>query len=433
MKKLYLFLVALGITTSLFAQNESRKYEPNVIIGGKGKHEMSAKEEKKIIKEAMHHFQATQTSGFQQSHLPQFVITGRDNKFLLGIGGFVNFRTAYDFDGVVQNTDFVTYDIPIPGSYATKQQFRMDASTSRLFFKAIANTKALGRIVTYIETDFRGYNHSLRLRYAYIAFKGWLFGQNATTFCDLNASPTTIDFEGPNAYTFGFNTMIRYTHSFNKHWSIGAALEMPQISATTTEQLRTIPQRLPDLPIYLQVNWGKHGASHIRASAVFRDLYYYSTLSDKNKSVFGWGVQLSTGMQISRNLTFYGQALYGKGITPYIQDIAGVGLDLVPDPRSDARLQVLPMFGWFGSLQYNFTKNFFCSGGYSQVRLFSENGYRDANPNSYRLAQYVFANMFYNITPNCQIGIEYLYGTRRNMDLDMNHANRIQSMIQYNF
>ncbi len=435
MKKFYLSIAAFVAVCGVSAQSlpgtqEMKDYEPSVFIAG---HKGRSANDSILIQEAVRHYFETRMTGFQQSHLPQFVITGRDNKFLFGIGGFVNFRTAYDFDGMVDNTDFITYDIPVPGNYASRQKFRMDASTSRLFFKAIANTKALGRVTTYIETDFRGDNHVLRLRYAYISFKGWLFGQNATTFCDLNASPTTIDFEGPNAYTFGFNTMIRYTHAFNDHWSLGAALEMPQISATTTENLRTIPQRLPDLPLYVQFNWGENGNSHIRASAVFRDLYYHSVTLDKNKSAFGWGTQLSTGIQFLRKWNFYGQAIYGKGISPYIQDISDVGLDLVPDPRNNGKLQTLPMFGWFGALQYNISNRVFCSTGYSQVRLFSENGFRNANPNVYRLAQYVFANVFVNITPSCQAAVEYLYGTRRNMNLEKNHANRIQAMIQYNF
>lgn len=32
----------------------------------------------------------------------------------------------------------------------------MDASTSRLFLKAITNTRALGRVVIYMDADFRG-------------------------------------------------------------------------------------------------------------------------------------------------------------------------------------------------------------------------------------------------------------------------------------
>ncbi len=430
MKTLRLLLVGLIFTLQLPAQTRTvniYEYRPNVIVTGlRGDAADSA-----MIGAAVRHYFETHVTGFQQSHMPQFIITGRDNRFLLGIGGYVNFRTAYDFSGVVQNEDFVTYDIPIPGNATTAQQLRMDASTSRLFFKAIANTKKLGRVITYIETDFRGGDYRLRLRSAYISFKGWLFGRDVTTFCDLNASPTTIDFEGPNAYTFGFNTMIRYTHAFNDRWSLGAALEMPEVSGTYAPGLIAIPQRLPDLPVYVQYNWGKNRFSHIRASAVFRDMYYHNETLGKNKSAFGWGTQLSTAIRVTRPLILFGQAVYGRGISPYIQDIDGAGLDIVPDPRHPDQLQTLPMFGWFGAAQINLLDNLFCSGGFSQVRVYKRNDFGTSD--MYRTAQYIFGNVFYHITPNCQVALEYLYGKRKNMDNASNHANRIQAMIQYNF
>mgnify|MGYP000544390182 FL=1 len=79
----------------------------------------------------------------------------------------------------------------------------MDASTSRIYLKGIANTRALGRVVVYVSTDFRGGaqgSYTPRLREAYVSFKGFTFGRDVTTFCDLDAGPTTIDFQGPNAY-----------------------------------------------------------------------------------------------------------------------------------------------------------------------------------------------------------------------------------------
>lgn len=427
MKKLKLLFAALVATTALSAQNSKDEYTPEVYAMWK----MSPSGNITAINEVIELYKTTHVEGFKQSQMPQFILTTRDNRFMLGIGGFANFRTAYDFDGNVGNTDFVTYNIPIQGNYATHQQLRLDASTSRLFFKAMAKTKALGNITAYIETDFRGYEHNLRLRLAYISFKGWLFGQNVTTFCDLTASPTTIDFEGPNAYTWNYSTMIRYTHAFSPKWSIGAAIEAPQISATETATLKTIPQRIPDIPMYIQFNWDKNHGSHLRLSGVFRDLFYHDKADNKTKSTIGWGAQLSTRIALGDKFTFTGETVYGRGITPYIQDISGSGLDLVPNPENNTDLQTVPMMGWFGTLQYNISKNIFCSGGYSQVSVFKSKGY--STPSQYRLAQYAFVNAFWNITPSCQVGIEYLYGTRKNMNNDMNHANRLQAAIQYNF
>ena len=57
--------------------------------------------------------------------------------------------------------------------------------------------------------------------------------------------------------------------------------------------------------------------------------------------------------------------------------------------------------------------------------------YYDAE--GYKYGQYAVGNVFWNVTPNCQLGVEYLYGRRMSMDKSSGHANRIQAMVQYNF
>ena len=95
--------------------------------------------------------------GFQQSGLPRFIISGKDQKMILGIGGNVSLRASYDFGGIADNLDFITADIPVPNTERYNQQFQLDPSTSGLFFKAIAHAGKLGPIVGYISANFRGY------------------------------------------------------------------------------------------------------------------------------------------------------------------------------------------------------------------------------------------------------------------------------------
>ena len=55
------------------------------------------------------------------------------------------------------------------------------------------------------------------------------------------------------------------------------------------------------------------------------------------------------------------------------------------------------------------------------------------NCSPFGTGEYIFGNMFVKITPRCKFGVEYLYGTRENMDGLKNHANRANMMVQYNF
>ena len=199
--------------------------------------------------------------GFQQAHNPTVIFATHDNRFSLAFGGFVNLRTSYDVDGTIPGLDFVPYNILMSKNYANRQRIMMDASTSRLFMKAIVNSRALGQVVVYSDVDFRGGetgSYLPRLRSAYVSLKGLTIGRDVTTFCDLNAAPTTIDFQGPNAYNFNFNEMIRYERNFMRdHFTFALAAETPSVNATYGEYFSAIYQRVPDFILRVRLTQGR--------------------------------------------------------------------------------------------------------------------------------------------------------------------------------
>ena len=377
----------------------------------------------------------THRRGFQQHDRPQFVFSSKENRFSFSLGGFVALRAAYDAGGIVENIDFVTYDIPVAGNYATRQKLTLDASTSRLFLKAIANTRAVGRVVIYLDGDFRGgaaNSYTPRLRSAYVSLLGLTLGRDVTTFCDLEAAPATVDFQGPNAYNFNFATLVRYERSFAEgRLSFGVAAEMPVVSGTYGEGFDAIPQRVPDIPFYVQYAWGSARSRHIRASAVVRNMYLHDLTRKSDTSLTGWGVQFSGTIRCCDPLRLFMNGVYGKGITPFIQDLTGSGLDFTPCPRDETRIRTMPMWGWQAAAQIALTPRLFLSGGYSTVRVQRSHGFYAAD--EYKRGQYVFGNVFYTIAPRCKVAGEYLYGSRRDMAAGKGHANRVNVMLQYGF
>jgi hypothetical protein len=391
------------------------------------------------IEQTILDYHETHRQGFQQAEKPMFIFSTKDNKFSFAIGGYVNLRASYGFNDIVNNIDFVPYNIPIPGNYATKQRIGMDATTSRVYLKAIANSKSLGRVIIFMDADFRGgnaYSYTPRVRSAYVSFKGLTIGRDVTTFCDLSAAPNTIDFQGPNAYNFRFSTMIRYEFSLWRDiFKMGVAAEMPNVSATYGNAAATnfapLPQRMPDFPVYAQFSWGKNRQSHVRASAVFRNMYAYDVAREKNTSLFGWGVQASGRINVGQFLDIFFNGVYGEGITPYIQDLTGSGLDFTPNPLNPTSIQTMPMYGWQAAAQINILPRLSISGGYSAVNVQRKNRYYTED--QYKQGQYIFGNVFFHLTPRMKIAAEYLYGERKDMNGAKNHANRVNVMAQYNF
>ena len=310
MKRIRLFAlsllsVAIGAPSAMAQTRiyEVEEYTPTIYMITVGEEVMNYDPE--VVRVAIiEDFVETKRHGFQQAHNPQFIFSTRNNRFSLGIGGMVNLRTSYDLKGAVGNIDFVPYDIPMEKSYATQQRVMMDASTSRLFMKAIVNSNTLGRVYVYTDMDFRGseeFTYIPRLRSAYVNFLGLTIGRDVTTFCDLGAAPTTIDFQGPNAYNFAFNEMIRYERGFvRNHLNVGIAAEMPSIDATYGEHFSPIYQRVPDGIAYVQYAWGEGKASHVRLSGVIRDMYLHNNSTGENTTQVGWGAQLSGHIEVGK-------------------------------------------------------------------------------------------------------------------------------------
>lgn len=387
------------------------------------------------VKCAIADHKAATRQGWQQVSMPTAIFADRDNAFSFAIGGDVALRAAYSFDRTVNNIDMVPYDIPMAGTPANRQEMRLDATTTRIFMRGIANTKRLGQVHIFMDVDLRGGaegSYTPRIRSGYVSMLGLTIGRDVTTFCDLTAAPTTIDFQGPNAYNFRFATMIRYEHSFLRdHLKAGVALEMPSVSGTYGETLSAIPQRTPDIPLYFQYSWGKNRESHIRASAVLRDMYLYNEARKGEDDLLGWGVQFSGNIHITKYLELFMNGTYGEGITRYINDLVGSGLDFSPRPNDPTRVQATPMFGWQAAAQINILPNLFVSGGYSAVTVRKKNGYISGD--EYKQGQYIFGNVFWNLTPRFILAAEYLYGHRKNMNGEKAHSNRINVLAKYSF
>lgn len=361
---------------------------------------------------------------------PRFLLMDKQGKFALGIGGFVRTTAEYDFGGIVDNIDFIPAYIPNGGKI--KNQFQMDASTSTIFLKLVGHTRLLGDFVVYTAGDFRdGSNHGFYLRNAYVSFRDFTVGYTYGGFMDLAAVPSTIDFQGPNGAAFYRATQLSYTYKGLKNFRFNLSVEAPAVDGTTNGDFTIAQQRMPDFTAYVQYGW--NSGSHLRAAGLVRRMTYTSPLCSKASDVTGFGVQASTTFNIGSQWRVFGQATYGKGIAQYMNDLSNLNVDIVPDPEKEGKMQVLPMLGWYAGLQYNISPSIFLSSTYSMSRLYSDHGYPAEASSAYRYGQYLAANVFWHVTPNMQVGAEYLRGWRTNFDDITHHANRLNLLVQYSF
>ncbi|HRI19809.1 MAG TPA: DcaP family trimeric outer membrane transporter, partial [Panacibacter sp.] len=169
------------------------------------------------------------------------------------ISGFIQPALYYDNNNVLNNDAFVTSEIPTAELTDIKfKRFHMSANQSRLGFsfkfpKAGTNTTA------FMEGDFfsssKGANTFFRLRHAYITFGEILVGQTWTNFGDVNASPNTLDLEGPNSMPASRVAQIRWRRQITDKWNLLLAIEEPKADYTTLDSANPVKSAFPELVI----------------------------------------------------------------------------------------------------------------------------------------------------------------------------------------
>lgn len=370
------------------------------------------------------------------SSMPRLSIMSRDKSFYLGIGGSVKVTAGYDFGHPMDNpNEFFTSAIPNSVRKGDGGLLQFSAQQSALYLNFVGLPGTDNQFSAFIGANLLGDDYAPTLQYAFLKYRGFTAGYDKTFFSDTNAAPPTIDYEGPNSYT-AINTLtLNYQFSFGKEkrWSAGIGVEVPNLSATEREGFTyTVNQRVPDIPAFIKYSWNG-GDSWVRGAAMLRNMMYRDVLEDRNIDKVGWGVQLSGVMALAPRLTAFYQGVYGKGIASYIQDLTDCGMDMLPSLSDEYHMNLTKTWGAFVGLQYDFSDDVFCSACYSHVRNYAGDSELPMGDDQYRYAQYVDANLFWNINPYMQAGIEYIYGRRVNFDFTQAHDNRLQLAFQVSF
>ncbi|WP_339839445.1 DcaP family trimeric outer membrane transporter [uncultured Maribacter sp.] len=351
------------------------------------------------------------------------------------ISGYVKLVSTFDVGPNIKNTGaFKNSDIPVnPNKLQEKSRLSFDARQTRVGFDGNF-TAGNEHIHTYVETDFYSSetlnNYSLRLRLAYINVWKFHIGRDWTTFANLEATPNQVDFQGANSSPTIRNEMIRFVHDLNKKTTLNIAVETHNSDFTPLVQDDPGYVSFPDLVsnITHTDDWGQ-----LSFAKMFRDISYLNAELD-TKHEFGYGLNVAGYINTFKtaNGTKHDKLMFmgvtGKGISHYILDISGLGLDAVSLAAN--KLTALKAGG--GYLAYEHWWN----DKMSSTLVGSHVSVEDVNqqlPNIYKSASYLEANYIATPLENFHVGIAYLYGNHRLQNKDKGNASRIQAMFQYSF
>jgi hypothetical protein len=347
---------------------------------------------------------------------------------ILKIGGYFKTDFIYDLKPAGNVDAFVPSSFPIPTVVGVNNA-NVSVRPTRLSLDFRIPTTKVGEVRFYLEGDFFGTNSTTpRLRHAYAQVKNVLVGQTFTNFMDPDASPDTLDFQGPNGFVSIRNPQIRYGFALGSSTTFYVSLEKPSSDVTfTTPQFTDQPNApAPDGTVRLRKEFER---GHFQVSGLFRSIAAF--LPDgKTDAVFGWGVNVATGVKTFGKDNVIFEVAAGHGVSRYIQDTSGLGIDAEPTSTPIPHLLATPAVGIEAAYQHYWRKTLRSSAVYSYAAV---NNANLAPPTTYNHATYTGANMIWNPYGSLNVGAEFLYGWAMEQSGLKANAPRIQFSAKYSF
>ncbi len=310
---------------------------------------------------------------------------------------------------------FVTATIPMkhtPGSGGS-EQFNMTAKGSSMSVDVRAPDMP-GNFRFYYNNDFFGSGTGMayRLKQMYGQLYNFTAGFTYSIFEDPDVWPDTVDFEGPNSAIFARQATARYMIPLGDHWQVNLGVEQPssEVDNTGPNSSASSENHLPDGGA--NIRWEDAKWGHVQLATILRDVGANGQTNNPNlgqQNVFGWGVNLSTSLNVFEKDSVQAQLTYGQGIFHFCNDnftYTGFnGGDAAYNNAGELRALTYfaPMIGYTHQWSEQFRSTL--TSGY--VNLQNE---QSQDPAAYHETYYESANLIWQLRKRLSVGVECLYG-----------------------
>jgi hypothetical protein len=318
-------------------------------------------------------------------------------------------------------------------AYASARQSRFGVKTS--FPTSMGNFKAVFDIDMYGVGADEGQT-TIRLRHAYGQLGHWGAGLTESAFMDLDVFPNTTEYWGPNGMLFLRNAQVRW-ESLN---GLVIALEAPGASGDAgiyadRVELQGVKVHFPMPDLSGHYRWTGNNL-YLQLGGIVRyfkwDDQNATPTLDLSGNATGWGVSLSTGINLGKKILIHGQGSYGAGVENYFNDAPiDVGIASNNDPKTPVTGEPLTDVGLVGFVDINWSPKWTSSVGYSTTIITNSDGQA---PDAYKQGQYIAANLMYYPVSGVMTGIELNWIDRQNnSDGFTSSATRVNFSFKYNF
>ena len=369
------------------------------------------------------------------------------SKSTIDLYGFVMLDSGYDFK--TNNPDWFDVVRPtqlpsVQGEFAPDGKVYFGVRQTRFGVKTLTPTK-YGDLKTVFEFELFGTGvdagqTTFRLRHAYGELGQVGAGQTWSPFMDIDVFPNSIEYWGPNGMVFFRNVQVRWMPIRTDRLQLTFAAERPGASADQGVyagriELQGIQSKfdMPDFSWQVRMNrdWG-----HLQLAGIFRKITWVDSNGDAlhlGDTVLGWGVNLTSNVNLGKKNVGRFAVVYGAGIENYMND-APIDVGVKNNPQNPVKPVVgvaLPVLGIVSFIDHNWSNRFSTSIGYSMVNIENSNA---ESASDFHQGHYALTNLLYHPIPRVTIGSEFQFGRRVNFDDGFNvNDYRLQFSFKYDW
>jgi DcaP outer membrane protein len=364
----------------------------------------------------------------------------------INIYGFVMLDAGYNFNQINPNWTDVVRPTKLPSfkdQYAPDGNMFFGVRQTRLGVKGNVPTP-IGELKTTFEFELFGTGvdegqTTFRLRHAYGELGHFGAGQTWSPFMDIDVFPNSLEYWGPTGMVFFRNLQVRWM-PIQGDTRMTIALERPGASADQGTyagriELQDVKPRFPYPDLSAEYHLGRKWG-YVELAGMVRRIEWQDQGTDAfalSGNATGWGLNLSSNLNLGKSSVARLQAMYGEGVENYMNDApADIGIENQPgNPVAPIKGVALPVTGVVAFLDHTWNTKFTTAIGYSMVDIDNS---AQQSANAFSKAQYALGNLLYSPTPGVTAGVEFQWGNRDNFsDGFTSDIRKIQFSFKYAF
>jgi len=361
-----------------------------------------------------------------------FAVKGTDTR--IKIGGFLELDVLHDNDAIQSKGQFIPATIPTRNATVKdgkEGQTSFSVSPSRLYIETrtpIDEKRAKTFLSIDMYGDELGVEAKPRLRQAYVEFSDILFGgdlligQAWSTTTDLESAPDLLDFRNVDNLFGSLLPQVRWSRKLSEGIKLMLAAETPGNHIIEGADSVT---RFPDGVI--AATWDSQ-TFNLMASLLVTDLRA-SYLNGPVTSAVGYGGSLSGKLKMpfgTYTNDFMFLLTYGKGIGSHYQNDHA---DAVYDPATSS-LELISDYGVTLSYTHGWSAHTRSTFTYCCIEIDNQDAQAAT---SLKATEYSSGNLAWDINRNWLVGIEGIWGKRKDKDGERRTNFRTQFTSRFYF